>query len=246
MNPPPPPLPPLESQTQSQPVGRSPSTAIHRNAEKLLALIESERNAAIAALTPQIIEIQKRLIQFQDRLANSPNIDPEAVRELVHLQERFTAFRDSSGILDANVARVSQLEATIAQSHADNNVLLASNSTALRDATVAREQEQQVKEALENLKKQLNSVGMGCKENGRLGFGQEWKDLLEEAGKLGAKSPGQSSIPSGIAALAARMQSEREAATTTTVSSSSNTAQTNEVIDLVDDSPPATTLDEAH
>ena len=238
--------PPPRPESQNQALGRSPSAAIHRNAEKLLALIESERNAAIAALTPQIIDIQKRLIQFQDRLANSPNIDPEAVRELVHLQDRFTAFRDSSGILDANVARVSQLEATIAQLHADNNGLLASNSTALRDATIVREQEQEVKQALESLKKQLNSVGMGYKEGGRLGFGQEWKTLLQEVQRLGVNSSGQISIPSGIAALAARLQNEREPATTTTASSSSNTTQTNEVIDLVADSPPTTTLDEAH
>ncbi|KAK2466804.1 hypothetical protein APHAL10511_001062 [Amanita phalloides] len=212
MNPPPPP--------------RTPSAAIQHNADKLLDIVRSESTKAIAFFTPRLVEIERSLIQLQ-------NAVPAATAyELTRLQAIFTEFRNSSGILAANTARIQELEAALAQLHADNQGLHASVSAAIRDATIAREKEEQAKIILTDFLTQLSLVGIGQRGDGTLGFGPDWKVILEEFGKQAPQAPGQVSITHGLSSLAAKLRNQRAAS-----EKNSSVDTTSDIIDLVADSP---------
>ena len=223
MNPPPP--PPAASAT------------IQQNADKLLALIESERNNVAVSLTPQLVYIEQRLVQLQGKLADAVAVaDVGDMRELASLQLLFTEFRNSSGVLAANAARIQELEAMVNQLTADNHGLHTSISKAVRDAQIASNKEERANKTLATFLKQLAPIGIGQRDDGSLGFSADWRTVLEALQTTAPRDPsGRVDMLKSIALLAAKMKgalAQKEARQSQTI----NPSQA-EVIDLVNEGP---------
>lgn len=190
---PPPPPPPATT-----------SATIQQNADKLLALIESERNNVISSLTPQLVYIEQRLVQLQGKLADVTIGD---IRELANLQVLFTEFHRSSGVFAANAARIQELEALVNQLTADNHGLHTSVSKAVRDAQIASNKEEKANKALVAFLRQLATIGIGQRDDGSLGFSADWRTVLEALQTTAPRDPsGGLDILKGLALLAAKMK----------------------------------------
>jgi hypothetical protein len=213
------------------------SATIQQNADKLLALIESERKNVVVSLTPQLVYIEQRLVQLQGKLdASMPVADVGDMRELASLQLLFTEFRNSSGVLAANAARIQELEAMVNQLTADNHGLHTSVSKAVRDAQIASNKEEQANKALVAFLKQLAPIGIGQRDDGSLGFSADWKTVLEALQTTAPRDPsGRLDMLKSLALLAAKMRGAL-ANKETRQSQNINPNQA-EVIDLVNEGP---------
>src|SRR6266576_4696121 len=110
---------------------RATSATIQHNADKILAVVEAERNNVIASLTPQLLNMEDRLLQLQGAVVQTSMLDAGAAREVASLQACFAEFRNSSGVLAANAARIKELEELVAQLTTDNHGLHTSVSAAV-------------------------------------------------------------------------------------------------------------------
>ncbi|KAF8637353.1 hypothetical protein AX17_002852 [Amanita inopinata Kibby_2008] len=209
------------------------SATIQHNADRLLALFESERNNAIADIRNQLIDLEQRLNEFHNRLATESASSVGVLHELAFLQDRFTHFRNSSGILTADAIRIRDLEATVAQLQARD---LANPSTAIRDAAMAQQQEARIRHAFLHLRNRLQHIGILQKDDGNLSFSSDWTVILEELKDLASHMPGQANIQSTLARLATRLRSDRESQRAR-ASNKSGPNKPMEIIDLEDDDP---------
>jgi hypothetical protein len=191
---------------------RATSATIQNNADKILAIVEAEKNNAIASLTPQLTIIEHHLVQLQGRVAQTSTLDADAARELVGLQAHFSEFRNSCGVLTANAARIKELEELVAQLTADNYGLHTSVSTAVRDAALARTKEEQASNVLAAFLKQLAPIGIGQREDGTLGFSSDWKVILDTLQNISRDPSGRLDILRGLSMLAAKMRDVQERA----------------------------------
>ena len=210
------------------------SATIQQNADKLLALIELERNNVIASLTPQLVYIEQRLVQLQGKLADVGDLHVGDLRELANLQVLFTEFRNSSGVLAANAARIQELEALVNQLTADNHGLHTSVSKAVRDAQIASNKEEQATKTLAAFLRQLVPIGIGRRDDGSLGFSPDWKTVLEALQTTAPRdSSGRLDILKGLALLVKNEASAKREARPP----QNNHPNRVEVIDLINEGP---------
>lgn len=199
------------NQSTPHPPPRATSSSIQHNTDKIIAVVESERNNAIASLTPQLVNIEHCLVQLQGRVAQASIPDASAAKELATLQTHFTEFRNSCGVLAANAARIKELEESVVQLTSDNHGLHSSLSAAVRDAAVAMTKEEQANKALAAFLKQLAPIGIGRREDGTLGFSSDWKVILETLHRMYRDPSGKLDILRGLSILAEKMRNAQEA-----------------------------------
>ncbi|PFH54228.1 hypothetical protein AMATHDRAFT_507 [Amanita thiersii Skay4041] len=193
------------------PADIQPSPVIQQNALKILALIRQERDTAVVSFRDQLISIENRLNQLYDRIFQSYTHDPTVIRELAVLQDHFSEFKRSSGILALDAARIRELEATLARLLAQENALRSNHSAVVSDALAARQQEAQAKSAYYYLTSQLQQIGIVQTENGVINFSPEWNILLDELRRLSAHPP-NNNLLSGLSQLSAKILRDRQIA----------------------------------
>ncbi len=185
---------------------RATSATIQHNADKILAVVEAERNNVIASLTPQLLNMEDRLLQLQGAVVQTSMLDAGAAREVASLQACFAEFRNSSGVLAANAARIKELEELVAQLTTDNHGLHTSVSAAVRDAALALTKEEQASKSLAAFLKQLAPIGIGQRDDGTLGFSSDWEVILDTLHKMSRDTSGKLDILRGLSMLAAKMR----------------------------------------
>ena len=182
------------------------SSAIQTGADDIVALIEQEKVKAVANSRQDLLELANQSIQIRNKAwANHQTEIAQARRELLEVESRL---KEASLAREETDRRFQELQTS---SREECDKLRSQTSEALRGSIEAYKEAELARSVLDQLKADLEGVGIFYCGKNNLRFGAEsWGDVLAE---LGITCPGlltPEGVREAFGTLAQRLKGDRE------------------------------------